>query len=746
MILLNLVQLFALGQKKQGQALIDSIITELPKKRADTDQIKLLTSLSGLFYRINPDEGIIYGEQGLKIAEKIGWKKGIANACNHLGVNAQCKSDYSKAIEYYSRTLKIDEELGDEVGLSGILTNIGAIYLTRDDYPQALNYFLRSAKIDEKLSKILPNKPEYKSYYANDLGNIGHVYSDLSNYTKAMEYYLKSIRMYEELSAANPDDLDSKSGIARNLANMGIVYRKQENYPQALECYFQSLKTNQEAGDKMSIANDMGNIGIVYNCQKEFAKALEYNMKALKLHEEAGNKSGVAINLGNMGIVYSDQATALKDSVGLNIDLVLQRRVVLYFKAIENFQKSASMDEALGEKDREAKNEGNMGGTYLEMAKLFGQSTDHLVSGKTIRIPGITKAEAIQKANACLMKAVAIDKEIGDQNNLENYYLDLFQVRELSGNFKEALDYYKLHILIRDSLYSKEKTNELTRKEVQFEYDKKAIADSVKAGEEKKVISAELKQEKTTTYALYGGVSLLLIFGVFIFNRYRESQRQKNIIAEEKQRSDDLLLNILPEEVAEELKAKGSADAKQFDDVTVMFTDFKGFTKISEHLSPAELVAEIHTCFQAFDHIITKYNIEKIKTIGDSYMCAGGLPLTNKTHPEDVVKAALEIQQFMLNYRVEKMKAGKESFEIRIGIHTGPVVAGIVGVKKFAYDIWGDTVNTASRMESSGEAGKVNISGSTYALVKNQFICVHRGKIAAKHKGEIDMYFVESKL
>jgi class 3 adenylate cyclase len=211
----------------------------------------------------------------------------------------------------------------------------------------------------------------------------------------------------------------------------------------------------------------------------------------------------------------------------------------------------------------------------------------------------------------------------------------------------------------------------------------------------------------------------------------------------EKKKSDDLLLNILPAEVAEELKQKGSAEARQFDNVTVMFTDFKDFTKISEKLSPTELVAEIDTCFKAFDHIITRHNIEKIKTIGDSYMCAGGLPVPNKTNATDVVQAALEIQQFMKQHFQQRREENKYVFELRTGIHTGPVVAGIVGVKKFAYDIWGDTVNIASRMESSGEAGKVNISESTYALVKDKFTCTHRGKIQAKNKGEVDMYFVK---
>jgi len=224
-----------------------------------------------------------------------------------------------------------------------------------------------------------------------------------------------------------------------------------------------------------------------------------------------------------------------------------------------------------------------------------------------------------------------------------------------------------------------------------------------------------------------------------IKTQYQEIEREKQI-------SDNLLLNILPAEVAEELKSKGHTEAKLFDEVTVLFTDFEDFTHHSEQMTAKELVAEINTCFSAFDQIMETFGVEKIKTIGDSYMCAGGLPVANNTHAVDVVNAGLAIQQFILNRMEQQAAIGIQPFQIRIGFHTGPVVAGIVGIKKFAYDIWGDTVNTASRMESNGQAGKVNISGTTYQLVKDHFAASHRGKIQVKGKGELDMYFVERNL
>jgi class 3 adenylate cyclase len=205
-----------------------------------------------------------------------------------------------------------------------------------------------------------------------------------------------------------------------------------------------------------------------------------------------------------------------------------------------------------------------------------------------------------------------------------------------------------------------------------------------------------------------------------------------------------LLLNILPSEIAIELKEKGQAKARKFDRVSILFTDFKEFTQTSEKLTATELVSKINYCFKAFDEIIEKYKIEKIKTIGDAYMAAGGLPVLTEESVKNTVLAGLEMQSFIDKTKAELDIEKEISFEMRVGIHTGPVVAGIVGVKKFQYDIWGDTVNTASRMETNGEVGKVNISGDTYEIIKSDpsFSFESRGKIKVKGKGEINMYFV----
>src|SRR5436190_825092 len=229
-----------------------------------------------------------------------------------------------------------------------------------------------------------------------------------------------------------------------------------------------------------------------------------------------------------------------------------------------------------------------------------------------------------------------------------------------------------------------------------------------------------------------------------VFLRTKEIEKQKEIIEAAKLQSDSLLLNILPGEIADELKKFGKSYARKHDQVSVLFADIKGFTSIAEKLTPVKLVTQLDEVFGAFDNIVAKHGMEKIKTIGDAYMCACGLPLADNENAIKSVNAALDMQQFIKEFGSANKIQNLPVFEIRIGIHTGPLVAGVVGLKKFAYDIWGDAVNLASQMEQHSEAGKVNISGETYSLIKNSFNCTYRGKIETKSKTEVDMYFVDS--
>lgn len=227
-----------------------------------------------------------------------------------------------------------------------------------------------------------------------------------------------------------------------------------------------------------------------------------------------------------------------------------------------------------------------------------------------------------------------------------------------------------------------------------------------------------------------------------IIKQKEQVEKQKKLLEEEKEKTEKLLLNILPREMADELKNKGKAKARNYRSATVMFTDFKGFTNLAEEYTPQDLVAELDSYFITFDEIVNKYNVEKIKTIGDAYMAAGGVPIRNKSNAIDTTLAALEIQRAMRELKIAKEKLGEKAWEIRIGIHSGDLIAGVVGIKRFAYDIWGDTVNVAAHMESSGEVGKVNVSETTYEAIAEFFETEYRGKVNAKNKGDIDMYFV----
>jgi class 3 adenylate cyclase len=334
-----------------------------------------------------------------------------------------------------------------------------------------------------------------------------------------------------------------------------------------------------------------------------------------------------------------------------------------------------------------------------------------------------------------------------EEKNVINEEIITLQKKEVTSisKEKEQAEAAKKETEAELDLLSKEKL----KQEILLERNQTQLTEAKLEAEKQK----NEVQARNKFLQLSGVVALFfLLLSILMFGRFQAKKRSEKTLAgknktieEERLRNEELLLNILPKSIVEELKTHGKAKARRFDQVTVLFSDFVNFTRIAEQLTPEELVEELDKCFKAFDHIIKQYpDIEKIKTIGDAYMCASGLS-ERKGLPNNLIQAALDMQSYLNEYKELRIKQGKPFFEARIGLHTGPVVAGVVGDIKFAYDIWGDTVNLASRIESNSEAGQVNVSQDTYNLIRYRYDCDYRGKMPAKNKGEVDMYFVNKK-
>ncbi|MEO8147097.1 MAG: adenylate/guanylate cyclase domain-containing protein [Bacteroidia bacterium] len=569
-------------------------------------------------------------------------------------------------------------------------------------------------------AKELSEKINYKKGIALALKNTGLTYYKQGKYVEALVDWEQSKKIFE--------NIDDKKGVANMLSNIGIIYFDQADDEKALDFNLKSLKIAEEIKDSMRIMTVLVNIGGIYGKKRAtYDQAIDYDKKALPYSEAFEDNDAIGTITANLGEIYlnrGDDTTALyyfekslKAYEGSeNVPYSLNYIGKVYAKR-GDYNKAISFQKDAYEKAKKLDSKLDMAKSLEGLAETYQHKGD------------------IQLALETYNEAETLTSEIGANLELKIAYEGLATAYAKMKDYSNAFKYQTLLLGIKDTLYNIDTDKKLGTLLFNFENEKKQAQINLLT-KDKEIQQQEIKRQKIVRNGFIGGFAIVLLFAVVFLS-------QRNRISKEKKRSDELLLNILPEETAEELKATGSAKAKSFDLVTVMFTDFKNFTQVSERLSAEELVHEINHCYSEFDKIVIKHGIEKIKTIGDSYMCAGGLPTVNTSHPDDVVKAGLEMQDFIARNNHERLAKGQPFFELRLGIHTGPLVAGIVGIRKFAYDIWGDTVNIASRMESSGEVGKVNISGTTYELVKDKFACIYRGKIVAKNKGEIDMYFVE---
>ncbi len=521
----------------------------------------------------------------------------------------------------------------------------------------------------------------------------------------------------------------------------------------------------------------------LYFKEKDFNKANEYAVAAYNEAEKGGLKDYMVVSLNkqakakikNKNLKKLERLAAMKQ-FGKSLELMTKYGIENIELETDNIESIVQASKTLFEKAEQ-----------MEIEEIVAVTLDSIkddlaaLPPPSIRIKIKEQKETNDAVDKHILKKRKQQEELQQKifaMNLENVENELKKSKSISPATSTAIidDLSLLSELKEQWMPQKEELEkdfankikriekmdataakeELLLAEYKNKYDSLAYIHTVDSiNLEKKELAlrqqeAEVARQKTQQSLMMVGsggsviLALLFLFGFVQQRKNNQLLSQKNgEIQHEQERSQELLLNILPAEVATELKEHGAAKAHQYDEATVLFSDFQNFSRITEKLPPEKLIEDLDYCFKAFDHITEKYKLEKIKTIGDAYLCAGGIPSPHPDHALRSINAGLEMQQFLDIWKNEKREKGEVYFEARIGIHTGPIIAGVVGVKKFAYDIWGDTVNIASRMESSGQVGKVNISEKTHDLVKGQFNFEDRGKIAIKNKGEINMYFVE---
>ncbi len=530
---------------------------------------------------------------------------------------------------------------------------------------------------------------------------------------------------------------------ANTFSNMSNVYKNLGDFPLALKHLQQSLRIDLELDNKEGLAGTYNNIGNIHTELQDLQKALEHYAKSAALAEVLDSDKGRAQALMNLGATH----------------LAMGERIV----ALDEFKRSLQLYRKLGRKLETGMAFNNLGRCYTELGRhaeahaaldsaqvLFDALQNKRLLARNLYYRGslhLQLRDARSARNAC-ETGVALARAAGLDQQRKECSECLMLAYEQLGDLPMAFRAQKEFLQVSDSLDALNNGREVLRMDLQRQFQDRQIADSLSNARQRYerdlAYQRELgRQREQRNLSLFiGGAVLLTALG--LWNRLRYTRRSRALVQRERDRSDELLNNILPEEVAAELKLKGHAETKSFGEVTILFTDFQGFTQVSERLTPAELVEELNECFKAFDAIVDARGVEKIKTIGDAYMAAGGVPEPRADAAARTVMAALDMQEFMRARHDRRTAQGLPAFRMRAGLHTGPVVAGIVGIRKFAYDIWGDSVNTASRMESSGAVDEVNVSSTTRDALGTTpgLLFEARGRVQAKGKGELEMFFV----
>jgi len=608
----------------------------------------------------------------------------VIDALNRLAF-LQLEINLADSSETSEKALAKARSISYQPGEAMAHFNTGIVTSRRQEHERAVAHFKQALGIWQLI-------PDNKGI-ANAHARLGNANLFLGKYDDALEHYKIAI----EIRTETCDEL----GAAELLNNSGTIYGLQGSHTLALKSHLKALKTFEAAGNSIRIANSSSNIGLIYKDQQNYEEALVMFRSALTIYERENNLKELSKTLNNIGNVLQEQKNftaaieahtrslhyrmEINDSANIAISCVNLGNV---YKDLEEYETALSYYDRARALYTQLPDKRDLLSLDLDLGELY------------------LKKGQLDLAHKYLEDGLKLAEESRLKSPLRKAYEIYARLLAVEKNYEEA---YKFHV--RFTQLDKELSNAETSRQMAQITVRHELEQKERASEIERIKNEELKK----AYAS---------------------------LEDEKRRSEALLNNILPEEVSEELKQSGKTKARSFAMATVMFADIQNFTKISEQLTAEELVSGIDEYFEAFDKIVEHHGIEKIKTIGDAYLCVGGVPVTSADHAERVIAAAKEFLQAAKVLKVKRANEKKWTFDFRIGIHSGPVVAGVVGIKKFAYDIWGDTVNTASRMQQNGAPNHINISENTYQLVKKNVNCTYRGEIAAKNKGNLKMYFV----
>ncbi|MFN3194521.1 MAG: adenylate/guanylate cyclase domain-containing protein [Chlorobiota bacterium] len=642
LILLSISITYQAQAQLQGQARIDSLLAELPKAKGDTNEVKLLNSLSFAFRGINPDKGIEYGEKALVLSEKFDWKKGIADAYNGLAINNANLGNFDKVLDYFKKSLEINQKIDNKSGVASSFNNIGNVYRHQSNFPKALESLQKALKGYEELDN--------KAGMVGPIGNIGAIYYAQGDYKKSLEYFQKGLKIYEELN--------NTSGISNALTNIADIYQMLSKYDESLVNYQKALSIKKEIGDRNQTARILNNIGLVYIKQEKFNKALEYFDESILINEEINNLLGLAQSKGLIAEAYLRQV-------------------------------------------------------------INGRNTNFNDNNK---IENLTSIGKLNKAIDYLLDAISIYKKLGNLADQSGTYQLLAGAYEEKGSYKKAYEAHIEYKKLQDSVFSLDKEKEI------------ATLTAVREKEvtEKELVISQLEndQRKQESYVLYGGLALLAVVLFIIFRQRKKSEK--------------LLLNILPVKIAKQLKKRKGNIADDIENASVTFIDLVGFTAYSKDKEASDVLEMLNLIFSKIDKLVIKHGLEKIKTMGDGYMAAAGVPEAQADHPVRITKFAFDVHRVL----EESNKENNMNITARIGIECGPLVAGVIGDMKFIYDLWGDSVNTASRMESSGTPNKIHITENFKNELEkrtNEFEFSEPLELDIKGKGLMKTYYIEGK-